>query len=389
MEQQRPSLKKIGYWSFLSLAVVGFGIGILCFPTETAGGVSSGMALCLTTLIPSTFPFVVLSAFCVYSGVSNLLGKLLGPLTRLLFYLPGCCGAVILLGWLGGYPTGARGVVSLYRHGSITQKQAERLLWFSVNAGPSFTISVIGGGLYGSVSFGVLLFCCQTGALLLMGIVSGIVCRIREKNQPLSTATPEPPQAALFSDALVLAANDGARGAANLCSFVMVFNALIEPLYGSGLLQWFCTVLQKLGLSFPAASSLFPLIWEITSGMNYASWVGAPLGLIVFLTAFGGLCVLGQITATASPLHISKVKFILSRVIHGGLSLLLFTICKGFCFLPTPADSVFHNTSEMVGSSISLSGTTTMASIVCGTLLLILCAVFLLCKKGNRLAKPQ
>lgn len=385
----RSRFRKVWYWSALCVAVVGFGVGILCFPAETAGGVSSGMALCLYTLIPSTFPFVVLSSFCVYSGVSRILGKLLGPITKLLFYLPGCCGSVILLGWLGGYPTGARGVTSLYKNGNITQKQAERLLWFCVNAGPSFTISVIGTGLYGSVSFGILLFLCQTGALLLIGIGSGILCRIKEKNTALPAAQTEPSQPASFSNALVLAANDGARGAANLCSFVMLFNALIEPLNSCGILQWICNCLQKMGIPFPTAASLFPLTWEITSGVNYSNWIGAPLGLLVFSTAVGGLCVLGQIISTTAVLHISKMKFLLSRLLHGGISLLLFTICKGFCFLPTPASNVFHNTSEMVNQSISLSGNTTVTSAVCGTMLLILCAVFLLCKKGNRLEKTR
>ena len=113
-------LKKRVYPILLCVLTSLFALGFLLFPTETAGGVTSGLELCLTRLLPATFPFVVLSSFCVYSGVSRILGTVLSPLTKWLFHLPGCCGSVILVGWLGGYPVGARGIVSLYQHGNIT-----------------------------------------------------------------------------------------------------------------------------------------------------------------------------------------------------------------------------------------------------------------------------
>ncbi len=379
-----------GYLFLVSAAVVFFGAGVLCFPAETAGGVSAGMALCLSALIPSTFPFVVLSAFCVYSGASKILGRVLGPLTRLLFHLPGCCGIVILLGWLGGYPTGARGVAALYQNGDLTQKQAEHLLWFCVNAGPSFTVSVIGIGLYGSAAFGLLLFCCQTGALLLLGIGDGILRRVTEKSAAApTTGPPDRRQTACFSTALVLAANDGARGAANLCSFVMLFNALIEPLNGWGVLAGISAALRNIGLSPSAAAALFPLVWEITSGVNYGSFCGAPLGLVVFFTAAGGLCVLAQIAATTAPIAISKVKFLLSRLAHGGVSLLLFLLLRRFFLLPEPAASVFQSSAAPFQQSISAGGATTLASAVSGVVLLAACAVFLLCRKGDPLEKMR
>ena len=46
---------------------------------------SSGMKLCVTTVIPSLFPFMVLSELFVSSGASELVGKLCGkPLCALL-----------------------------------------------------------------------------------------------------------------------------------------------------------------------------------------------------------------------------------------------------------------------------------------------------------------
>ncbi|MDD5953253.1 MAG: hypothetical protein PUC32_06365 [Oscillospiraceae bacterium] len=385
MIQRRFSTGQLLYFSLLCAAVLFFGAGFLCFPQQTAGGVSSGLSLCLYTLIPSTFPFVVLSSFCVYSGVSRLLGKLLQPITKLLFHLPGCCGSVILLGWLGGYPTGARGIVSLYQHGSITRQQGERMLWFCINGGPSFLISVVGMGIYGSASFGLLLFICQTGALLLIGIVSGIVSRWRKEPTlaQQNRGSPKKP----FAEALVQAADDGARGALNLCSFVMLFTAMLEPLYSSGILSWIAEMLQKLSVPAPAATVLFPLCWEITSGVNFAGSVGISPALLLFFTAAGGLCVLGQITAATTPLGISKIKLLLSRLLHGGVSLLLFLPLRRFFYTPDQITSVFHSTTEPLSSAFSAGGTTPLTTGICGVTLLLLCIVFLLCKKRPGLAK--
>lgn len=375
------------YPILLCLLVLGFGTGIFLFPAETAGGAASGLSLCLSTLIPSVFPFLALSSFCVHSGVSGLLGKFLNPLTKLLFHLPGCCGSVILLGWLGGYPTGARGIVSLYQNGSITQRQGERMLWFCVSAGPSFTISVIGAGFYQSTVFGLLLFFCQTGALLLMGIVVGICDRIRCKNSTEAAAEHDNAVCVPFTHALVLAAGDGARGIVTMCSFVMLFTAMIEPLNSCGILQWCSGLLQNMGVSAPAAASLFPLGWEITSGVNFSHWLGVPLECLVFFTAFGGLCIWCQILAAAAPLQISRLKFFFSRIVHGGLSLLFFLLLKPLFFLPEPAGSVFHNTSQMLPQQISSAGNSPLTSAISGMVLLAFCAVFLICSKKHPLEK--
>ena len=56
-------LKKRVYPILLCVLTILFALGFLLFPTETAGGVTSGLELCLTRLLPATFPFVVLSSF--------------------------------------------------------------------------------------------------------------------------------------------------------------------------------------------------------------------------------------------------------------------------------------------------------------------------------------
>ena len=107
-----------------------FGGGILIAPQAASQGVRDGLTLCGQVVIPSLFPFLALSSFLVQSGLAQRAGHLLEPITKLLFRLPGAAGSAILMSLIGGYPVGARMTVQLLDAALITQKQAQRMLFF-------------------------------------------------------------------------------------------------------------------------------------------------------------------------------------------------------------------------------------------------------------------
>lgn len=113
---------KKGRLVFAAVAAALAAAGILCFPGQCAQGAKQGLSFCGNILIPSIFPFLVLSVFVVNSGVSKALSRLLDPVTKRLFRLPGSAGATVLIGLTGGYPSGARGIKALLDSGEITQK---------------------------------------------------------------------------------------------------------------------------------------------------------------------------------------------------------------------------------------------------------------------------
>ena len=76
--------------------------GILLLPQSAAAGAQTGLSFCAQVLIPSLFPFMVLSSFVVKSGLSSFLSKPLKPITQHLFHLPGCTGATIVMALVGG-----------------------------------------------------------------------------------------------------------------------------------------------------------------------------------------------------------------------------------------------------------------------------------------------
>ena len=79
------------------LAVLCCFSALLLLPEVSAQAARDAMLLCAQTLIPSLFPFFVLSSLLIACGASELLSALLSPLMRPLFGLSGA-GAAALAG---------------------------------------------------------------------------------------------------------------------------------------------------------------------------------------------------------------------------------------------------------------------------------------------------
>ena len=90
-------------WSGIFAA---FGLLLLILDAKTAlQGAQEAVVLCTSVVIPSLFPFFVLSGMLA-SAASGGGNKSLRPLERLLG-VPIGAGGLFLTGLLGGYPTGA------------------------------------------------------------------------------------------------------------------------------------------------------------------------------------------------------------------------------------------------------------------------------------------
>lgn len=113
------------------------GMLVLILDGKTAlAGARSGIELCLMTVIPALFPFIVLSV--LLSGA--LLGASILPLRPVgkILKMPAGTESLLLCAFLGGYPSGAIAVSEAFRAGSLSKDTAERLLSFCNNAGPAF-----------------------------------------------------------------------------------------------------------------------------------------------------------------------------------------------------------------------------------------------------------
>lgn len=133
----------MGRRNILTAILSAAGLFLLILDGKTAlSGAAEGMELCIKSVIPSLFPFCVLSNLLTCSVLGYRI-PFLQPVGRL-FHIPKGTESLLLTGFLGGYPVGAQNIAAAWRSGQIPKEDAERMLGFCCNAGPSFLFGIIG-----------------------------------------------------------------------------------------------------------------------------------------------------------------------------------------------------------------------------------------------------
>lgn len=329
---------------------------LLLWPEAAANGVRRGLSICASVIIPSLFPFLVLAGFLVHSGIAAGIGRRLSGPTRVLFGLPGCCAAGILIGFVGGYPAGAAAVGELVRGGYITREQGRRMLRFCVGGGPAFVLSAVGAGMLGNQTYGLLLLAAQWAAMLLIGIVGRFLDRDGSAQPP-----PPPAAAPAASAALVQSVGTACQSLLTMCGFVLLGATVLSLWDASGL---------------PEGLTLWiSCLTEVSCGCLEASATGPLAPLLLGMTmGWGGLSVHGQIAANLQGLRLIDSGFFLARAAQAGIAGLFSMLL--FRFVPVTVSAFAPDAGVLVQPFAT-------SSAVGGASLLFLCALYLLTLKSR------
>lgn len=176
---------------------------LILSPRNALEGARGGVAMCISSVIPSLLPFMIASSAAVKNGVFS-------RIRRVGF-------AALLTSLLGGYGVGVKTVCDLYECGSISKRDAEKMLAYSNNSGPLFIIAFVGCELFCSARVGVLLFVCHAAGALFCALLFGA---------PRLCAKPVSKSAAPLSSCV----RDCCTAMLSVCAFVILFGALINVL---------------------------------------------------------------------------------------------------------------------------------------------------------------
>ena len=221
------------------------------------------------------------------SGLAQRAGHLLEPITKLLFRLPGAAGSAILMSLIGGYPVGARMTVQLLDAALITQKQAQRMLFFCVNSGPAFLISAVGSAMLRSRQAGLILCAALTASALLIWALHAL-SRIQrdDERKPCCCPLPARPWRRPWWTPLHKAA---------------------QALYLSAFGSFYFPALLRCSAFLPLPSTLRILLQcflEVTSGCASAAGK-VPLPALALVLGWGGICVHCQVLHDVSKTKLS------------------------------------------------------------------------------------
>lgn len=302
--------------SFLHTAVpLGLLAALSLSSDAAAKGCLDALRVCGRLIIPSLFPFFVLSSCLAATGVPAALGRLLAPWAARLYGVSGDGATALLIGLTGGYPAGAVYIRQLEQSGCIDAGEGERLLGFCNNSGPAFLIGAIGSGVFHSVRAGLILYAAHAFAALIAGLFFRGTLRPRPV---IGAAAPLP-----FASALNQAVTNSVSAILRVCGFVLLFSALLAVLDSGGALSLLGGFLaERLGWGLPVSRALLRGFFELGSGV--AAMEGLlptprTLGLSAFLVGWGGVSVCFQ---TLSVLDGSKLKgalLVTGRLMSAGI----------------------------------------------------------------------
>lgn len=309
-------------------------------------GALQGLLYCGNILIPSLFPFMVLSSFIVTSGFSEFIGKYLTPITKRLFHSNGEIGSVIILGLCGGFPVGAKGIATLYREEKIDLITAKALSMFLVGGGPAFVVFVVGSALYHNAITGAILWLSQVITQIILGIfacrkIKYSPAKITEKNK-----TP-------LSNALVASTNSGINGILSLCGMVIVFSSFMGLCDDLRITEYIIRFMGVSGIPEGISQAIISSLWEVTKGCSMCCDLSAPLWLCSFALGWGGICVHFQIYSLTDSINIPKIKFTLYRLAQGVISAVISAIIFSFY---TPTLATYHSHTTVKTASYSYVG---------------------------------
>ncbi len=102
-----------------------------------------GLSLWFSKMIPALFPFMVLSGLLMRLELSDSFAALFAPLLRPILRLSDSCLYCVIIGFLCGFPMGARVCAQSYRAGKLSRKEAALLLAFCNNIGPVYFVGYV------------------------------------------------------------------------------------------------------------------------------------------------------------------------------------------------------------------------------------------------------
>lgn len=248
------------------------GMLVLIFDGQTAAdGIRYGIDICLHTLIPSLFPFFVLSGL-VTSALIGQSVPFLNRITRLI-RIPVGSESLLAVGILGGYPVGAKVIRDAYGCRILSKEEAQRTAVLCNNPGPSFLFGIL-GPIFPKISWVWLLWFGQ----ICSAIVTGILLPGGSNRSVLT----QPSRKISISESL----NQSIKSMSSVCGWVVLFRMILE------FLDKWCLWL------FPTpVKVLVSGVLELANGCMELSSVGDPAFVFLLaapMLAFGGLCVLMQ-----------------------------------------------------------------------------------------------
>lgn len=283
---------------------------LLLYPDICLQGAKNGLILWFENVLPTLFPFMVLSLFMVKTGVSTRISKACPSLLQRLLGIPKAGIYPVIIGMLSGMPVGAKTVATLYEQGYLSPSESEYLLCLCNNISPVFLLSFIGNYCLGlGSSRYVLLIILYVSAFFSARILKPLWKKasphaVPTSREPVSSC--QIPTHIPWIAALNAAIMESLQTLAFVGGYIILFS-----------------LLGNVALSFSSnrITGIATLLLEITTGSSFlrTSAIYSPAQKIILLGAFssfGGLSSIAQTSSVVTASGLSIIRYSIGKFVQ-------------------------------------------------------------------------
>ncbi len=116
---------------------------MLRYPALSLEYASTGLTLWFTKMVPTLLPFMILSGIMIRMNLTERFVGLLHPLLHRIYGTSRNGSYTIIMGFLCGFPMGARIIGELYEQHKLSREESALLLSFCNNIGPIYFLSYV------------------------------------------------------------------------------------------------------------------------------------------------------------------------------------------------------------------------------------------------------
>ncbi len=281
---------------------------VIIYPERYVSSCLQGFMLWAQCVLPSLFPFMVITFVFIKTGLAERAALPLKKVTGI-FGLPPTAAVCFVMSICSGYPAGSRAVSEFYESGCLSEKDCGKLAALCSTSGPLFIIGSVGVGMLGDKGAGWKILLAHALSVVVIALIISLKSRKQTGAKPMRST----PSENVLYDAF--------------------YGSVISVLVAGGFIAFFCVTaricadfyilypIEKLLSIFcdeSTASAVSRGLVEVTSGCRNLPTSGKlTLPFAGFLITFGGVSILMQQLCYLIKAKVKPHKFILVKFLQG------------------------------------------------------------------------
>ena len=309
---------------FTTFLILGFALALF-WGKGFVTGVSRGLNLWATTVVPALLPYAFLSALLINKSVPLTLANKIHKGFYKLFSVGKGTAFAFFINLISGCPLGLKNVADLKNKGLIGDSESVRACILCFTPSPMYLFA-IGALTFGHRRLGVALILANLFSVLITALFFSLFGqKSKQPQRPLSIPLPQPRCQDAFFESLFSCA----QTMVSLGVSLALFSALVDALLYTNALLPFSLAFGKVLGSQPLANAFCVGLIESTWGINLLAKASHPLSFALsgVVSGFGGLSTLIQTAVILKGAKIKTAPIYLAKVMQ---AILNFLLCLAF-----------------------------------------------------------